>query len=187
VTREVALEIERLAALVFDDGEDVNRIVAEFADSLSRRGRKIAGIIQVSEDVEACACKDTHVLDLETGAHLPILQDLGKHSQSCRLDTAALAEIGLVVSAAIARRPDLLFINRFGKLEAEGKGLFAGIGEAAASGIATLVPVSTRYLAAWRQFTSGLDRELACSAHDLESWWRDLDLSRAVPARPSRE
>ncbi len=111
-----------LAALVFKDGEDVNRLVADFAGDLARQGFRLGGVIQISAEVEACACKDTHVLDLETGAHLPILQDLGKHSESCRIDTAALAEIGHLISAAIARRPDLLFINRFGKLEAEGQG-----------------------------------------------------------------
>jgi nucleoside-triphosphatase THEP1 len=163
-----------LAALVFEDGEDVNRITAEFASGLARRGYRLGGIIQVSVEVEACNCKETHVLDLETGAHLPILQDLGKHSQSCRIDSAALAEIGVLISAAILRRPDLLFINRFGKLEAEGKGLYAGIGEAAAAGVPTLVAVSKRYLEPWRRFTSGLDEELSCSSAALEAWWRGI-------------
>jgi len=172
VTRDLLHETKRLAALVFKDGEDVNRLVADFAADLARQGFKLGGVIQISAEVEACACKDTHVLDLETGAHLPILQDLGRHSESCRIDTAALAEIGHLISAAIARRPDLLFINRFGKLEAEGKGVYGGIGEAAASGIPTLVVVSTRYLEPWRQFTQGLDEELSCSAGDLEAWWQ---------------
>jgi hypothetical protein len=161
-----------LAALVFHDGEDVNRLVADFASDLARQGFRLGGVIQISAEVEACDCKDTHVLDLETGAHLPILQDLGRHSESCRIDTAALAAIGHLISAAIARRPDLLFVNRFGKLEAEGKGVYDGIGEAVASGIPTLVAVSTRYLAPWRHFTQGLDEELSCSGDDLEAWWR---------------
>ncbi len=172
MTRDLHHETKCLAALVFNDGEDVNRLVADFASDLARKGFRLAGVIQISAQLEACACKDTHVLDLETGAHLPILQDLGKHSQSCRIDTAALAEIGHLISAAIARRPDLLFINRFGKLEAEGKGVYGGIGEAATSGIPTLVAVSTRYLAPWRQFTQGLDEELSCSTGDLEAWWQ---------------
>lgn len=185
MTRNVPRETKSLAALVFDQGEDVNRIVADFAGDLAGQGFRLGGVIQVSAEVEACECRDTHVLDLETGAHLPILQDLGKHSQSCRIDTAALAEIGHLLSAAIARRPDLLFINRFGKLEAEGKGVYGGIGEAAASGIPTLVAVSTRYLAPWRQFTQGLDEELSCSFGDLEAWWRAVAAMRPSVARAS--
>jgi nucleoside-triphosphatase THEP1 len=172
VTNHLAHETKSLAALVFSDGEDVNRIVAEFAEDLAQRGFKLGGVIQVSAEVEACQCKDTHVRDLASGMHLPILQDLGKHSRSCRIDTAALAEIGHLVSAAIAQRPDLLFVNRFGKLEAEGKGLYHGIGEAAAAGVPTLVAVATRYLEPWRQFTSGLDEELSCSKAELEAWWQ---------------
>jgi TusA-related sulfurtransferase/nucleoside-triphosphatase THEP1 len=168
-----------LAALVFDQGEDVNRIVADFAEDLARRGVRLGGVIQISAEVESCECKDTHVLDLETGAHLAILQDLGKHSQSCRIDSSALAEIGQLILSAITRRPDLLFINRFGKLEAEGKGLYGGIGEAAASGIPTLVAVSRRYLEPWRQFTLGLDEEIACSAADLEAWWQRVGALQA--------
>jgi len=174
-----------LAALVFNDGEDVNRLVADFAENLVRKGFRLGGIIQISAEVEACACKDTHVRDLETGAHLPILQDLGKHSESCRIDTSALAEIGQLISAAIARRPDLLFVNRFGKLEAEGKGLFGGIGEAVAAGIPTLVVVATRYLAPWRHFTEGLDEELSCSTGDLEAWWQGLSSAHPPVARAS--
>lgn len=174
MTRGLRHEPKSLAALVFHDGEDVNKLVADFADGLARRGVRLGGVIQISAEVEACHCKDTHVLDLETGAHLPILQDLGQHSESCRIDTAALAEIGQLISAAIARRPDLLFINRFGKLEAEGKGLYGGIGEAAAAGIPTLVAVSTRYLVPWRQFTQGFDEELSCTPRDLEGWWQSV-------------
>jgi hypothetical protein len=172
VTREQPHERKSLAALVFDDGEHVNRLIADFAADLIKQGFELGGVIQVSAKDAASARKVTHVLDLATGAHLPILQDLGKHSESCRVDTAGLAAIGHLLSAAIARRPDLLFINRFGKLEAEGKGVYSGIGEAAASGIPTLVAVSTRFLAPWRQFTQGLDVELSCSVRDLEAWWR---------------
>jgi hypothetical protein len=174
MSRDNRPEAKALAALVYDRGEDVNRVVSAFAGDLARRGFRLGGVIQVAAETEACECRETHVLDLETGVHLPILQDLGRHSQSCRIDTAALAEIGQLLSAAISRRPDLLFINRFGKLEAEGKGLFGGIGEAAAAGIPTLVAVSARYLQPWRQFTLGLDEELACSVDDLEAWWQAL-------------
>lgn len=170
-----------LAALVFAPGEDVNRIVAAFADGLSRRGCRIGGVIQVAATVEACDCKDTHVLDLQTGAHLPLLQDLGRHSRSCRIDTAALAEVAQVISGAIARRPDLLFINRFGKLEAEGEGVIAEIGAAALSGIPTLVAVASRYLEPWRNFTMGLDQELACSPGELEAWWRAVGSLQSSP------
>lgn len=163
-----------LAAMVFKEGEDANRIVADFARALAARGYRLGGVIQVGADGATCDCNEVHVLDVETGARLPLLQDLGRHSQSCRIDQGALARIAVLLSDTITRGPDLLFINRFGKLEAEGKGVLAEIGAAATSGIPTLVSVSDRYLAPWRSFTMGLDQELACTSVDLHRWWEGL-------------
>lgn len=169
-----------LAALVYAQGEDANRIVEDFANDLARRGHRLGGVVQIAEAAQNCECRETHVVDLESGQRISILQDLGRHSQSCRIDPAALANVGQLISSAIARQPELLFINRFGKLEAEGKGVFAEIGEAAAANIPTLVSVSMRYLDQWRQFTMGLDDELACSNEALQQWWRDIAALRAI-------
>lgn len=160
--------------MIFYDGEDVNRLVAEFARELAEQGHRLGGVIQIGAENDSCDCKEIHVLDLETGKRLPLLQDLGKHSQSCRIDQAALAQVGHLLSSAIQRSPDLLFINRFGKLEAEGKGVLAEIGEAASSGIPTLVSVPARYLDRWRDFTMGLDEELGCTGADLRQWWQGV-------------
>jgi hypothetical protein len=170
-----------LAALVFEDGEDVNGIVADFARALTEQGRRLGGFIQLSAMNESCDCKDVYVLDVEMGGRLSLLQDLGKYSQSCRIDQAALAEIGFRLGRMIERGPDLLFINRFGKLEAEGKGVVAEIGAAAAAGIPTLVSVPRRYLSPWRDFTMGLDEELCCASADLHRWWQKLAALRGPP------
>jgi hypothetical protein len=170
VTQSDFATVKNLAALIFGDGEDVNRVVADFARDLAGKGHRLGGVIQVSADSAPCECKEVHVVDIETGARLPLLQDLGKYSQSCRIDQAALAQIGLLLSDTIKKGPELLFI-RFGKLEAEGKGVIAEIGAAATSGIPTLVSVPARYLAPWRQFTMGLDEELSCSSANLHRWW----------------
>ncbi|WP_026606133.1 DUF2478 domain-containing protein [Methylocapsa acidiphila] len=171
-----------LAALVYGEGEDPNSLVAEFADELARRGHRLGGVVQIAASAQDCDCRDTYVLDLETGERLSILQDLGRHSQSCRIDPAALAAIGQRLSAAIARGPELLFLNRFGKLEADGKGLYAEIGEAAAAEIPTLVCVSARYLEPWRLFAGGLDEELPCCGESLRKWWSNICALRAVGA-----
>lgn len=172
--------LKTLAAAVYKPGEDVNRIVAEFADGLVRQGLRIAGVVQIGAGEQNCDCQDTHLLDLETGERLPILQDLGRHSESCRVDPAALANAGHLIARALARAPDLLFINRFGKLEAGGKGILAEIGAAALSDIPVLVGVSTRYLDRWRQFSMGYGEELACSGEALWQWWRAMPASRAA-------
>ncbi|MGB8279291.1 MAG: DUF2478 domain-containing protein [Methylovirgula sp.] len=168
-------DVRTLAALVFETSEEVNGVMADFAAALAGRGRRLAGVVQVNANTQGCACRETHVLDLESGARIPILQDLGAHSQACRADSAALADVAATVRRALLRRPDLIFINRFGRLESEGRGMRDEIAAAAVAGIPVLVGVASRYLEAWRGFALGLDEELACSRAALEDWWHRLE------------
>jgi nucleoside-triphosphatase THEP1 len=163
-----------LAAVIFENGDDANRIVTDFAQRLTEAGVRLGGFVQISEDTENCGCKDTYVLDLRTGTRTKILQDLGSGSQGCRVDPAALANIGHLVSEALSHAPELVVINRFGKLESEGKGLRDEIASAALSGIPTLVCVSTRYLEAWRAFATDLGDEIGCTPAALVAWWRSV-------------
>jgi hypothetical protein len=171
---------KNLAALVFEDNAAANRIVMAFAAGLRRDGHRIGGMIQAADAAQDCECRDTFLHDVETGETLSLLQDLGRGSKSCRVDTAALAEAAHRIARAIERAPDLLFVNRFGKLEAAGMGLYAEIGAAAAAGLPTLVCVSARFIDPWRRFTMGLDEELPCSEAALQAWWRDLNRATRV-------
>jgi len=163
-----------LAAVVFENGDKVNRLLADFAAGLAAEKVRLGGFIQISEDRGDCGCPDTYVLDLETGVRTKILQDLGAGSQGCRVDSSALAEIGQFVREALNRAPELVVFNRFGRLESEGKGLRDEIGMSVALDIPTLVAVSSRYLADWRAFVAELGDELACEPGDLASWWRSV-------------
>jgi hypothetical protein len=164
-------EPKSLAALVFEENVAANWIVADFVANLKRSGHRIGGMIQSADAAQDCDCRDTFLHDVESGEIISILQDLGRHSQACRVDTAALTHAAHRIARAIERAPELLFINRFGKLESSGMGLYAEIGAAAATGVPTLVCVSARYVEAWRRFTMGLDEELPCSAAALNAWW----------------
>jgi Protein of unknown function (DUF2478) len=168
---ETALMTKPLAAIVFDDGEDINHVMAEFTADLARSGLRIAGFVQVI-DAGPDGRPEAHVRDLETGACLPIFQNLGRSAKSCRIDPAALGEVGRMIANAVARRPDLIVVNRFGRLESEGQGIIDEIAMAATSGIPVLIGVAARYAAAWRQFAIGFHQELACSRDALDIWWQ---------------
>jgi len=168
------LQPKSLAAVIFENGDEANRIVTDFAQRLAAAGTRLGGFVQISEDTENCGCKDTYVLDLRTGTRTKILQDLGSGSQGCRVDPAALAGVGHLVSEALNHAPELVIINRFGRLESEGRGLRDEIASAALSGIPTLVCVSARYLEAWREFATDLGEELTCTPDALAAWWRGV-------------
>jgi hypothetical protein len=178
--------LKTLAAVVYGRGEDANRIVADFAAELAAQGVRVGGAVQISTGAADCSCPDTHVLDLETGTRIPILQNLGQQSQSCRADPAALAEVGSLITQALARKPELLIINRFAKLEAAGEGMIEEIGAAAASGIPTLLSVPDRFLKEWNGFAMGLDEQLPCSIEDLRAWWHAVSAKTNTYTEPAR-
>ncbi len=63
----------------------------------------------------------------------------------CAVDPAAIAEAARLLDRALATNPDLLVVNRFGRLESEGGGMLAEIGRAFAEGVAMIVCVPERY------------------------------------------
>ncbi len=180
MAEETLPEARALAALVFETSADVNGAMADFAAALTARGKKLAGVIQVSPRTVS-DCQDLHVLDLSTGTRKPILQNLGTMSQACRADSAALGEVALIVRQALRAAPDLIFINRFGRLESEGRGMRDDIGAALASGIPVLIGVSVHYVEAWRAFAQDIGEEIACSLPALEDWWQRLEACRGEP------
>jgi hypothetical protein len=58
--------------------------------------------------------------DLRRSA-VPVVHERNLAATGCRLDCRKLASIAKMIEAAIQEGPDLVVINRFGKLEATGK------------------------------------------------------------------
>jgi nucleoside-triphosphatase THEP1 len=161
----------RLAAIVFDRDENPDAPLAAFIEAAARRGIRVAGLAQVRADGDRRGSHDVAVRDLVTGEILPIMQDLGAEATGCSVDPAAIAEAARLLSRAIATRPDLLIVNRFGRLECEGGGMLVEIGQALADGIALIACVPKRYRDAWNAFAAGLDAQLPPSREAIEDWW----------------
>ena len=172
----------RLAAIVFEPKEDPDAPLAEFLSAESARGFRIAGLLQQRDNPGDCECHEISLRNLTTGERLPIMQDLGPGATSCRLDPAAIAVAAVELRSALARRPDLLVANRFAKLEAEGGGLIAEIGEALAQGSPLIVCVPARFLEAWNAFAGGLDAQLPPRREAIEAWWDSVAPRRASAA-----
>ncbi len=117
--------------------------------------------------------------DLTTGETLPIMQDLGAEATGCAVDPAAIAVAARMLDRARGEKPDLLVVNRFGRLESEGAGMIAEIGAAVAEGEAVLIAVPARYGEAWNAFAQGLDAQLAPDLAALQDWWRAITRENA--------
>jgi hypothetical protein len=165
----------RLAAIVFDRDEAPDEAVIAFIDAVVARGVRVAGLVQDRADKGHCNLHDVKVRDLTSGEILPIMQDLGAGAEGCRVDPSAIALAARLLDRALATNPDLLVVNRFGRLESEGGGVQSEIGRAFAEGTAVIVCVPDRYRDAWNAFACGLDVQLPASREAIEAWWRAIE------------
>ena len=173
----------RLAAIVFDRDEQPDPPLLAFVEEAVRRGVRVAGLVQERAcDDGLCAEQDVRVRELDTGDTLDIMQDLGRDATGCRVDPAAIAVAARWLDAARAANPDLLLVNRFGRLESEGGGMIAEIGRAFADGLPMIVCVPKRYGDAWDAFACGLDAKLPATRAAIEGWWAALTPAAATAA-----
>lgn len=163
-----------LAAVVYAPEDDVDSLLASFARRLRGQGRHLGGVVQRNTSGNCGPATLMEVIDLMTERAIPICQNLGPESVACKLDPAGLADAALAVRQAIAGNVELVIVNKFGKSEAEGRGLRAEIADAIVAGLPVLTAVSERAYAAWTEFTNGFGTTLLCDEAIVEDWWRDL-------------
>jgi hypothetical protein len=175
-------EPSRIAAVLFDRDDEVDAAVGEFVAAVRREGALVAGFLQERLETADCAHDDVRLRDLVRGDAFAIMQDLGAGATGCRLDAAAIAfaagRLGEVL--ALEPEPDLVIVNRFGKLECEGGGLLAELGETVARGLPVVVCVPLRFRDAWVAFAGGLDVELPPVSGALADWWARARLAPAI-------
>jgi molybdate transport system ATP-binding protein len=180
-----------LAAILYRPEDDVDALLADFADGLLRDGERIGGVVQRNLKDEAGRPNGMHVIDLSTGRNISICQPLGSGATACKLDPAGLAEASVAVARAVAEDAALIIVNKFSKQEAAGHGLRSELAEAIVAGLPVLTAVPEKCFDAWRDFTGDLGTVLLCERHVVEQWWREVSLRRTgaraamQPAAPS--
>ncbi len=160
----------RVAAIVHDGSVDVDALLAAVVRAQRDGGRKVRGLLMTYPDSDAAACAAPMVLvDIVSGEPYRVSQALGSGSKACRADTQGFARASEVLRAALSERPDLVIVNRFGSLEAEGRGFTAELLELMAAGVPLLTAVASRHLDAWQRFTGGATL-LPASADAVQAW-----------------
>src|SRR5262249_31604182 len=105
-----------IAALVYAPGERPDLVLRAFAQRVAQSGRKVSGLVQLRDRRES-AHRGVIVLDSWQAVDFD-----EKPEGECRLDAGWLDRMGSEVDASIARGVDLAIVNRFGPLEADGRG-----------------------------------------------------------------
>jgi len=183
------LDPNRLAAILYGPADDVDVLLAEFAQDLLRSGTRLGGVVQHNARDIAGRKTAMEVIDLSEGHSISICQALGSGSMACKLDAAGLAEAAVAVQRAIRDRVELIVVNKFSKQEAAGGGLRDELAQAILSGIPVLTAVPEKCVEDWKTFTGDYGTTLLASREVIDGWWREIsarsDRANVEPARSS--
>jgi hypothetical protein len=158
-----------LLAVVYSDGVEADHFIADFGYRLRDSGIALTGLVQHSHSARERGKCDIEVEELASRIVLQLAEDRGDQ-QGCRFDPAALMEGAALIDAALKKAPELLILNKFGRLEAEGGGLRDVIADAVRLGIPAIVGVPCRHLEPWRKFTDNRAEETAINAARVRQW-----------------
>ncbi|OCK53606.1 DUF2478 domain-containing protein [Bradyrhizobium sp. LMTR 3] len=167
---------QSLVAIVYANDAYPQSTFEGIVEDCRRRGLRLAGVLQHPVCSDAAGHCDVVLEELTTGLRTDLFEDRGPGASGCRLDEAALAEVNGRVARSLDAAPDLLILNKFGKVEAEGRGLLDLVGMAIDRGIPVVIGVPIRNLEPWRRFAGGMSVELSRDPSEIGGW-----LNRTFP------
>jgi len=141
--------------------------IARAAAMLAARGVRLAGTVAAGEAGDGPCCDALQVLP--DGPVMAIRQDLGTGASGCRLDGTALEAAVAAVRPRLAGA-EILVVNKFGKIEAIGRGFVPLIAEAVDRGLPVLVGVSGLNLPDFLAFADGLAERLPPHPEAAAAW-----------------
>ncbi len=146
------------AAIGHDGGIEADALLAAIVADLQRAGRRVRGLLMRHEGGMAgdTACGvQMFLVDVANEETYLVSQPMGSLSKSCRADPQGFARATVVMRRALDERADLVVLNRFGRLEAEGGGMSAELLALMAEGVPVLTAVAPAYRDAWDAFSGG--------------------------------
>lgn len=126
-------------------------LIAEVATVLATDGVRLAGTVQSNIERPNRRKCDMDLAVLPDGPIVRISEDRGNLARGCTLDSGALEQTVVAVQRRLPGA-QLLIINKFGKREAEGRGLVPVLAEALELGLPVLIGVNGLNLAAFLAF-----------------------------------
>ena len=149
-----------------------DRMLSSLAERLKALGIETAGIVQTNQEICDTELCDMDVKVLPEGETIRISQSLGKESRGCRLDPAALERaVGLVQERMTqAPAPQVLIVNKFGKHEADGRGMRVVFAEALERGLPVVCGVNGFNVEAFQTFSGGIAEPAPSDLDGLVAW-----------------
>lgn len=148
----------------------IDDLIADVVGAFTDDGLRLAGTVRARPpDPSGHPC-DMDLRVLPDGPRFRISQALGSAAKGCRLDGGVIAAIASAVEGRMLGA-DLLIINKFGKLEAQGRGLCPAIALAMEMEIPTLVGVNEMNTPGFIAFSGGVAVPLAPDMSAILDWY----------------
>jgi hypothetical protein len=162
------------AAVVYGVKDNPDRLLLDFTEDLRRSGVRTAGLLQLDSWTDQFDGRVVRTVVLSSREVVPVDHERSLGATGCGLDCRKLASIAKMIEAAIQEGADLVVINRFGKLEATGKGLIELIQQSADADIPVLIAVPEHRFAGWIKYSAGMSVRLPCRRAALDRWWKSV-------------
>jgi nucleoside-triphosphatase THEP1 len=177
---------QALVAIVYANEAYPQSTFERIVENCRGRGLRLAGVLQHPVCSGTAGHCDVALEELTTGLRTDLFEDRGPGASGCRLDVAALAEVNAQVARSLDNDPELLILNKFGKVEAEGRGLLDLVATAVDRSIPVVIGVPIRNLEAWRNFAGGMSVEFSSDPFEILDWLnRTFPVAMAQSAVPA--
>jgi nucleoside-triphosphatase THEP1 len=163
----------KLAYVALQGRGRTDALIAEVAALLAADGVRLAGTVQSNHERPDRRKCDMDLMVLPDGPIVRISEDRGDLARGCTLDSGALEQTVVAVQQRLDGA-EVLIVNKFGKREAEGKGLVPVIAEALERGMPVLIGVNGLNLAAFLIFAGEEVSALPTDALSVANWCNSM-------------
>lgn len=151
--------------------------VQEVFERLVERWRpsvRLAGLVAEHHGLADRTCSAGFLRNVTNGERFSIFQDLGPGSTACHLDGVGALAAAEAVRRDIAAGCDLVLLSKFGKLEADGKGLFGAFSVVLDAHIPLLTSVSPAFEEPWKRLAGHSYVVLPADLGQIGAWWQPV-------------
>jgi len=170
----------QLAYVTMSGRGAVDEFIADVVRVFECDGLRLAGTVREKPADLLGHPWDMDLRVLPDGPAFRISQPLGSGAKGCRLDSGVIETIATAVEAGLPQA-DILIVNKFGKLESQGRGFGPAISMALDMGLPTLVGVNEMNTPDFLAFSGGLGEALLPDCSTVRAWYGSAPKPR-VPA-----
>lgn len=163
----------KLAYVTLQGRGRTDALIAAVAALLAAEGVRLAGTVQSNHERPDRRKCDMDLRVLPDGPIVRISEDRGDLARGCTLDSGALEQTVFAVQQRLDGA-EVLIVNKFGKREAEGKGLVPVIAEALERGMPVLIGVNGLNLAAFLAFAGEAVTALPSDERAIADWCKSM-------------